>query len=257
MPRHVTEHRPAVPVKRVKDGAEGYFFVGETARMLGLTSVDYRQIRTLFRFVREQAGTPVGVDDQSWSRFTLIDIACLDALMPLCGGLEALSPNRRLVLRPVRRACSSLRGLGFANPLLEVPMRRVGSNVYAVSEGSLVDPNNGQLLLQDALDKVQDFHGSLKAAPSLFEAIESERQQARRRRRPRIAISQMEVDPTRRSLADSSRCCVSELALSRLSKSSQQFEAGNGPHSNRGRGTHAPYPRSPTLSNSGASVVLT
>lgn len=119
----------------------------DVVALLGLEGIDYGQIRELYKFIRSQAGTPLEKGDRRWARFSPVDIACMDALIPLCGGVEALAEKRRLRVVPVRRACIWLRAVGFTNPLLEVPMKREGDRVYVWVDGLVVESVSNQMVL--------------------------------------------------------------------------------------------------------------
>ena len=152
MPRHVHERKTTVePARKAPHHApvagsigteSAFFFPGEAAQLLGLEELDYRQIRSLFVFIQAQRGieTPPG----KWARFSLIDLVCLARLMPLLGGDAKLAHGERLYLRPVRQTVEWLRGHGIADPLLEVPMVRVGSRVLIEIDEIAFDPVTGQ-----------------------------------------------------------------------------------------------------------------
>ncbi len=145
------------PRPRTRDdlAGEGYLFPGEVAEMLGCQKIDYHQLRRLFRLVRAQAAAPVR--ERKWARFTLKDIAALRIALDLCGGVPALEEGRRLAITPLERACEALRGQGVGNPLLDVPMTRQGTVVFAEINGLLFDPVNGQLTLKDSRDLVERY----------------------------------------------------------------------------------------------------
>lgn len=110
--RYIHHHAERAPAKRVRnaDAGDGYFFPGEVARMLHLEGIDYTQLRTMFRLVRKQRSAPVA---PGWSRFSLIDLACFEALLEISGGRTALEPRRKLSLRGVEETCAALRDLGY------------------------------------------------------------------------------------------------------------------------------------------------
>lgn len=139
---------PVAPRKRVLDDAlgAGFFFPGEVAQLLGLKEIDYAQLRRLYRFVRTQAGEPIR---KGWARYTLTDLACIEAALRVCGR-AALQPRRRLRLAELEKACAALGKLGFTNPLLQVPMEKQGKQVLAVVDGAVLDPTTGQLLLNSS-----------------------------------------------------------------------------------------------------------
>lgn len=142
MPRHVSDSRDLVS-PRSRSGIDvAFLYAGEAAQLLDIADLDYRQIRTLYVFVRDQRGlaTPAG----SWARFSPVDLICLTRLITLVGGKEQLAPNKRLRLHAVRQTTRWLRSRGVANPLLEVPMTRVGSRVLIQLSETDLDPLTGQ-----------------------------------------------------------------------------------------------------------------
>ncbi len=177
MPRRVSQSHPTAPASRVADQGDldGYFYAGEAAKILKLDHIDYSQIRTLFRFVREQAGVPVSDVDRRWSRFTLTDLTCMEALVDLCGGRAALGRGRRLRLKPVRRACEWLRAQGISNPLLQIPMSRTGDQVFVLVDGAMVQPGTGQVVLTNMIEIVRDYvRDELETDDRLSAAITAE-----------------------------------------------------------------------------------
>lgn len=147
--------RPKAPRRR-PDPDRWYFYAGEVARILKLDGLDYRQLRALFRIVREQAGSATP-DRGEWARFTFRDLVALRAALLLAGGEEALAPGRRLRLKDVAHICRRLReGLGIDSPLTEVAFRRRGKTVVARAQNLLLEPASGQLLIaevQEALER--------------------------------------------------------------------------------------------------------
>lgn len=91
------------------------------------------------------------------ARYTLVDVAALEVLIGLCGGREALGPGRRLRLANVRAACEALRLQGYSNPLLQVPMVKIGRNVYAIVQKVLIDPTNGQIIIDGLSESIKKF----------------------------------------------------------------------------------------------------
>ncbi|WP_143483683.1 hypothetical protein [Propionicimonas paludicola] len=74
----------------------------------------------------------------------------------LSGGLEALAEGQRLRrLTHLTAACHALRRppYAFADPLLEVPMYRIGGSILALVDGTLFNPLTGQQALQVAPDR--------------------------------------------------------------------------------------------------------
>ncbi|MEZ5194239.1 MAG: hypothetical protein R2734_18345 [Nocardioides sp.] len=175
---------PRLPKSRVAgDGAvQGYFYAGEATRILRLEDIDYQQVRRLFRFVREQAGVPLTSEDgRRWARFTVADLACMESLIELCGGRDALARGRRLRIRPIRLACEWLRTQGIDNPLLQVPMIRIGDQVFAVIDGAVVQARSSQLVIEGMIEVVGAHLGTeLEVDDDLRAAIDVERRRASR-----------------------------------------------------------------------------
>lgn len=157
MAQRLRERGTRAPRPRTRDDlpGEGYLFPGEVAEMLGCRDIDYRQLRRLFRLVRTQAGAPVR--DGKWARFTLKDVAALRVALDLSGGSSALERGKHLQVAPLEHACRALRAQGVSNPLLDVPMKRSGTVVFAEIDGVLFDPLNGQLTLKDSRDVLQRY----------------------------------------------------------------------------------------------------
>lgn len=151
----VNAHGQVPPRERTERG-EVLLFPREVVAVLELGGIDYRQLRRLLVLVRKQAGVPKPVD-RGWARYSLADVAALEVALELAGGREALAPGRHLQMAPVARACAALRERGIDNPLLDVPMRRDGRKVFAFVNGTLLDPTNGQAVMQDAADRVGAF----------------------------------------------------------------------------------------------------
>jgi hypothetical protein len=146
------------PPRRPLDLSRGYFYPGEVVRILKLEGVDYRQLRRLFKIVREQAGSPVSEEDDGWSQYTFRDLVAIKAALELAGGKEALSRGRRLRLQVVKEVCLRLRGvLGLSSPLTEILFRRMGRAVIAQVQGLLFDPSSGQLLLTEVVEVLERY----------------------------------------------------------------------------------------------------
>jgi|tagenome__1003787_1003787.scaffolds.fasta_scaffold20976291_2 hypothetical protein len=141
---HTRKPSPKTPL----DLDRGYFYPGEVVRILKLEGVDYRQLRELFRIVREQAGSP-SPEGQKWARFTFRDLVALNTAIRLAGGKEALAVGRRLRLQDLKRICSRLRDLGLNSPLTEIAFRRRGKTVIAQVDGVSFEPVTGQMLLAE------------------------------------------------------------------------------------------------------------
>lgn len=155
MADHVQNHQVRRPRQRVVPGdalQSGLFYPGEVARMEDFAGIDYRQLRRLFKLVREQANAPIG-PERTWSRYTLRDIAALKIAVALCRS-DVDPDSRYLVIAPLERACAALRTQGVANPLLDVPLTREGRVIFAEIDGARIDPTNGQMQLRDAHDEV-------------------------------------------------------------------------------------------------------
>lgn len=136
-------------------GQPDHLFPAEVVELLRLEGIDYAQLRRLFHLVKEQAGEHV--QGREWARYTLLDVAALEVLISLCGGREALGPGRRLRLANIREACSALRSQGFSNPLLQVPMAKIGRNVYAVVQKVVIEPRSGQVVMDQLNDPIKKY----------------------------------------------------------------------------------------------------
>jgi len=146
---------------------EAVFFPSEVARLLGLEGVDYDTLRRLFRLSRTTQGHPdptAGLGANKWARFTLSDLACTEALVQVGGGRIALKSGKRLLLGEVEQACERLRSAGATNPLLEVPMMRVGrTRIVAYLDGHLFEPVTGQIVFSEVVEHL----GRLGDAPDI------------------------------------------------------------------------------------------
>lgn len=141
---------------RSRLAADGYVFVGEAAELLGVKA-DYRQMRRMHRLVREQAG--LDPPEGSWTRYSLTDLACMEALIHACGGPAVFERGQRLRLGAIGRTCAWLNSLGFDNPLLQVPMRLEGRSAVVLLDEILTQPETGQLLLQSAFERLVSVSG--------------------------------------------------------------------------------------------------
>jgi hypothetical protein len=144
MAPRVPNHRASL--RRPLKISRGYFYPGEVVRILQLENMDYRQLRRLFRIVREQAGQTTAAEGK-WARFTFRDLVALKAALDLAGGEQALAPGRRLRLQDIEHICQRLNEIGFSSPLTEIAFRRNGRTVIAQVEGVSFEPTSGQMLL--------------------------------------------------------------------------------------------------------------
>ena len=183
MADRVSNHRERAPRARLRsDLAAAEFFPGEVARLLGLEGVDYAQLRDLHRIGRRARG--LATPGRKWARYTLADLAAVEVLVTLGGGRDALSKGRRLVLGDIVRTCDALRGLGFDNPLLQVPMARDGRRILARVNGFVLEPTTGQLVLESAWHQVDAFlEARLITNRQVRKAIRTERHSMRLPRR--------------------------------------------------------------------------
>lgn len=156
MSRRVEGHRTTTPSERARGKiANLVFFPGEVADLLGLANVEYDQLRRLFVLARILRGEPH--PGRKWSRFTLADLAATEVLVALGGGRSQLNAGKRLVLGELEAACLALRAAGIENPLLQVPMVRVGRRVFAQVDDYVVEPITGQLALDHVGDRLSEF----------------------------------------------------------------------------------------------------
>jgi hypothetical protein len=185
VPGRVADHAEVSPRLRVRpDGPEGdgYFFPREAVAILGAEHLDYRQIKRLFRLARTQAGLSV---PGGWSRFSLLDLAAMRVALDLATPGEGSSGAERLQLAPVERACEALRRIGVANPLLDVRMERMGRRVFAVVDGEVLDPTNGQMVLAWSQEAARSFLIAREDGESVSAAAEL----ARTEPMPRTAVA--------------------------------------------------------------------
>lgn len=149
MSRRVTSGTSPGPRDRDASDTAEVYFPGEVVQLLGLQGVTYDTLRRLHRIAWASVtrGTPAPDLNGAWSRYTATDVARLDVLVDLCGGRAALAPDRRLNMRGVPEACGALLELGSTDPLLEVPMARIGSKIVAILDGFAFEPATGQVVL--------------------------------------------------------------------------------------------------------------
>lgn len=188
MSRRLYHHQPKEPAERLEPGvAVAVFFPGEVARLLGLRNIEYDQLRRLFVLARTLRGEPH--PGRQWSRFSLADLAATEVLVALGGGRDRLLTGKHLVLGDVERACLALRDLGIENPLLEIPMIRIGRRILARVDGYVVEPTSGQLALAHVGDRLDEFlTDRLIRDRSVRAAIRAERQRLRLRRRRLVEL---------------------------------------------------------------------
>lgn len=177
MPQRLSHHRPKEPRWRViaVDGDPTVtFYPNEVARSLAIEVIDYRQLRTFYKLIRDQPSNP-GAVSRGWSRFTITDMASLLVALRCCGGEEALQPGRRLVTADLARACTALKRQGYERPLLEVNLHRVNKRVMAEIDGLIVDPITGQTAILEVVRHVDRyFDGRLLHDPVLSDILRAE-----------------------------------------------------------------------------------
>lgn len=179
-PRIPTRYPPtAKPAENVRSS----FYPGEVARILGLEGVDYHQLRRLFRLVRKQAGSE-SPETRKWSRFTFKDLVAIKVAVALAGGAEALSKGRHLRLRDVEHTCERLReAFGLENPLTEVILRRRGKITVAHVQGLWFEPTNGQMVLAEVEDAVEQYLQELQGGERLPREMKKEASKLRKQKR--------------------------------------------------------------------------
>lgn len=178
------QHSPIKPAENVRSS----FYPGEVARILGLEGMDYHQMRRLFRLVRQQAGSE-SPETHKWSRFTFKDLVATKVAIALAGGKEALSKGRHLRLKEVERTCERLREVfGLENPLTEVVLRRRGPVTVAHVQGLWFEPANGQMVLAEVEEAVEQYLQELRDGERLSREIKKEASKLRKQsgRRGRI-----------------------------------------------------------------------
>lgn len=148
----IGERQAVLPARsRAIEAHEEFFYPAEAASVLGLHNVEYRQLRRLLELVRG----PRSVESSRWARFSLADVAGLQIAVGLLGGSEVFERGRRMRIQPLEKAVESLRLLGFANPLVQVPLERQGNQIVARIHGVLVDPQTGQGLLVSVAERME------------------------------------------------------------------------------------------------------
>lgn len=189
MSRKVHGHLEKRPAERIaSDVAEAAFFPGEVARLLGLDGIEYDQLRRMFVLSRVLRGEPS--PGRKWSRFTLGDLAATEVLLRLGGGREQLALGRHLILGDVERACKALIDLGVQNPLLQVPMARDGRRILARVGEYVIEPVSGQLALEDAGQRVDQFlQERLIKDRTVRAAIRAERRRVNPPKRLRLTVA--------------------------------------------------------------------
>jgi hypothetical protein len=152
---------------------KGQFFPGEVARMLKIESLDYRQLRSIYQLVREQAGHTY--QPKEWARFSYDDIAAALEVVRICIESRGLDTKVRftLVLLHLRKACLKLQGSGFTNPLLQLRLQLVEGRVIAEIDGATLDAETGQQLIDLAALRVTDFFATTDIDAKLLEMLAS------------------------------------------------------------------------------------
>src|SRR5437762_274536 len=113
--------------KRQLISAEGLFFPGEVARILGLGEIDYRQLRELWNLV---SGPNKKTLKKKWARYNFRDLVLIRNAIHLAGGPEALRLGRRLRVKQLSRVVELLRtDLGLPDPLTQIRLERFGSSI--------------------------------------------------------------------------------------------------------------------------------
>jgi hypothetical protein len=144
----VFHHAKQAPRSRLSAKERGYFFPGEAARILGLSGIDYHQLRRLLVVASGPRPKPLS---RRWARFSYSDLVMVKAAVKLAGGIGALRVGRHLQLKRVRDACAALqRTLGVQNPLSSVKLVLEGRSIVAHLDGVAFEPVSGQLLLDVA-----------------------------------------------------------------------------------------------------------
>lgn len=146
----VTHQRPRKR-RKLKRATEG-LFPGEVVRTLGLRGVDYRQLRDMLRLARESRGE--AFKERRWATYSFRDLCAIRIIVELFGGPSAIAAGAHLRLRALREVCVRLRTFGFTDPLLQVKLTRVGSEIVAQSEGVRFEAATGQILIDDLFDQI-------------------------------------------------------------------------------------------------------
>jgi hypothetical protein len=189
MSRRLQDHGERAPTNRLRDGAvEAAFFPGEVARLLGLPNIDYSQLRRMFVLARVLRGDPR--PDRAWARFTLADLAATEVIVGLAGGRDRLALGSRLTFGDLEPTCKALRSMGFENPLLQVPLARVGRKTLAKVDEYIFEPISGQMVLDQTGRLIDQFlEARIIEDGRVRAAIRAERRQLRPARASRLPAS--------------------------------------------------------------------
>jgi hypothetical protein len=174
------------------------YFPGEAARILGLRSHDYRQLRRLFAAV---AGEPRikadrGSKKWAWSRYEFQDLVALRVALRLA----RRTPSGRLELKAIQEACAVLRTrFSVTSPLTEIRLQRQGDSILARVDGRVFDARTGQRLIEQVATHVSRHVQS--SDPIEMQACEEqidEQSRALRRRFSHTSVLAV-VTPARRA----------------------------------------------------------
>ena len=171
---------------------KGQFFPGEVAQMLNVPSLDYRQLRNIYRLVRIQAGHEFR--PKEWARFSYEDIAGALEVVRICVESQGLDTTMsfRLALARLSKACRNLRRYGFSNPLLQVQLRIHDEQVIAELDGAVLDATTGQQLIDLADVRVSAFLETTDIDRELLDLLELIKQSHKEAaRQPRLSLLAM------------------------------------------------------------------
>jgi len=185
--QRVSDHGPRTPSERVGATVSAVFYPGEAARLLGVPDIDYAQLIKLHRLARESRGLKPS-SDKRWTRFDFMDLACIHVLIELGGGTERLQVGRRLVLGNISATCAALRQRGVKNPLLDVPLKRVGRSIVAKVDGYVFEPDSGQAVMALVEARLQEFAAEYSLGKNVLGTLRRERKSAMSKQ-TRVAVN--------------------------------------------------------------------
>ncbi|HWJ97794.1 MAG TPA: hypothetical protein VNQ33_06510 [Acidimicrobiales bacterium] len=192
--RPALDHAPLGPASRSTGPTPQLeYFPGEVAQLLDLGDITYEQLRTLLLIARAARGE--ALEPGAWARFSVEDLASTEVLVGLVGGRERFREKRRLTISDIEPACRELRKIGFANPLLEVPLARHGRLIVALVGRHVYSPTTGQFAFAFMGEQVEQFVARRAAhdreARTLLRQVQRERRE--RRAAARTPMAELEA----------------------------------------------------------------
>jgi hypothetical protein len=176
-----TSRTPRDP--KVSEG--GCFYAADAVRLAGITGLNYRQLRQLFRLVKGEDAEP-----GRWLQFNIRDIVALKIAYSLARGKKTKHKHVRLHVAQVEAAIANLRRhYRIADPLTQVRLKWDGATIVAALEGVHFEAMTGQLLLHS--------YGVNSRAAKVTWLVASERRSLRGQLREELAVSKAFKTPLR------------------------------------------------------------